>query len=115
MMTAPAGTGTLLDTVLNWCRDHPADRPLPEPHEYSATVMVHDRTNDTIRVAGEPPAVLAIAADLLDAETADSDRLTFADGTLTIHTVPEPLRYRTLGPDALSHAIVFERTTEATP
>lgn len=101
---ATARESGLLRPVLDYCLQHPE----PESHlERECGQLEIRECLGEAWVAGEAPRFLEITAELLD--HADPRRVSFADGVLTLHVKPYPLRYRPRHQVSNRMTVVFER------
>lgn len=93
----------LLADILAYCDAHPHPGPLPA----AQPLTLHRHDDGTITVEGATPDVLDVSVPLLDSNLLRG--LTFTRGVLTVHTSPEPLRYRPLGRCESDFAVRFGR------
>jgi hypothetical protein len=101
---AAARESGLLRPVLDYCLAH------PEPGsalEKECGPLQFKQCAGEAWVVGRAPHYLEITADLL--QYADPRRMSFADGVLTLHVLPHPLRYRPRHPVHRHMTVVFEQ------
>lgn len=94
----------MLAQVLAYCDEHPHDGPLPEP---GWPLMLCRHEDGAITVEGDAPHVLDMSVPLLDADALHG--VTWRGGVMTIHTSPQPLRYRPLDRCPADYAVRFQR------
>lgn len=102
----------LLRTVLDYCSAHPYQGE-PVDHLAGDPQIRHDGHGRILMARAGAPEIMFVSAPLLDA--ADPATLTFDTeaGVLTLHVLPEPLRYRVLYPATTSWALTCRLLDEA--